>query len=90
MGEMRIITSMHQKEVRKLPVHMRRSGDSKVIWDPDNATERKAAEAQFDILIKDGYRAYKVDKEGNKKGSPIKKFDPKAGLLIMIPGIVGG
>lgn len=90
MGEIRIITSMAQDEVRKLPPHMRRSGDTKVIWDPKNDDEVEAAEAQFDVLIKKGFRAFKVDKEGKKKGGAIKTFDKKAGKLIMVPGIQGG
>lgn len=90
MGEMRILTSIAQDEVKKLPAHMRRSGDTKVIWDPKNNDEIEAAEAQFDVLIDKGFKAYKVDKKGDKSGSPIKKFDPKAGKLIMVPAIVGG
>jgi ribosomal protein L19E len=90
MGEMRIITSMAQDEVKKLPPHMRRSGDSKVIWDPKNDDEVEAAQAQFDVLIDKGFKAYKVDKKGDKTGSPIKTFNPKVGKLIMVPAIQGG
>jgi len=90
MGEMRIITSMAQDEVKKLPAHMRRSGDTKVIWDPKNDDEVEAAQAQFDVLIDKGFQAFKVDKEGNKTGKGIKTFNPKAGKLIMVPAIQGG
>ena len=90
MGEMRIITSMAQDEVRTLPAHMRRAGDSKVIWDPSNDDEIEAAQAQFDVLINKGFRAFKVNKEGEKTGTPIKTFNPKVGKLIMVPAIVGG
>ena len=90
MGEMRIITSFAQDEVKKLPASMRRSGDTKVIWDPENEDEIEAAEAQFDVLIDKGFKAYKVDKKGEKIGMVIKKFKPNVGKLIMVPAIAGG
>lgn len=64
-------------------------GDTKVIWDPKNNDEASAAEAQFDILIGKGFKAFSVEKDGGK-GREIKKFDPKAGKIIMVPKIQGG
>lgn len=90
MGEMRIITSMAQDEVKRLPANMRRSGDTKVMWDPDNEDEVEAAEAQFDSLIERGFQAFKVDKKGEQTGKPIKRFKPKIGKLIMVPALAGG
>lgn len=90
MGELRIITSFALNEVQKLPSHMRRAGDTKVIWDPKNDDEVEAAEAQFDILIGKGFKAFKVDKKGEKTGGAIKKFDSKASKLIMVPTVAGG
>jgi len=90
MGEMRIITSYAQEEVKKLPANMRRSGDTKVIWDPENDDEVDAAEAQFDVLIDKGFKAYKVDKKGDKTGAAIKKFKPSLSKLIMVPALAGG
>ena len=74
MGEMRVMGS---------------TGDTKVMWDPQKDDEVKAAEAQFDILMGKKYKAYKVDKEGDK-GSEITKFDPSAGKIIMAPPLAGG
>ena len=75
MGEMSILGS---------------EGDTKVIWDPKNSDESEAAKAQFDILAKKGFKAYKVDKNHEKTGKPLSKFDKKAGKLIMVPVITGG
>jgi ribosomal protein L19E len=90
MGEMRIITSYAQEEVKHLPAKMRKSGDSKVIWDPYNDDEVEAAEAQFDVLIDKGFKAYRVDKKGEKTGKPIKRFKSDIGRLIMVPSLAGG
>lgn len=64
-------------------------GDLKVIWDTQSDTETEAAKDQFDRLIKKGYRAFSVDKKG-EKGKEIKKFDSDSGMIIMTPGLVGG
>ena len=64
-------------------------GDQKVIWDPKNKDETDASKSMFDSLIKKGFKAFKVNKKGDK-GKQIVKFDSKAGKLIMVPEIVGG
>lgn len=64
-------------------------GDLKVIWNPDNDEEISAARDQFDRLIKKGYKAFSVKKDGNQ-GKEIKAFDEEAGKIIMTPGLVGG
>jgi len=74
MGELRIMGS---------------KGDQKVIWDPKNKDEVDASKITFDSLIKKGFKAFKVDKKGDA-GSQIRKFDPKAGKIILVPEIVGG
>jgi len=74
MGEMRILDG---------------SGDTKVVFDPENEDEVEAAEAQFDSLIEKGFTAYSVKKDGSQ-GKIMKKFNPKAGKIIMIPQLEGG
>lgn len=66
------------------------SGDTKSIWDPKNEAEVAAAEAQYDVLIKKGYRAFSVTGEDGEQGEQMNKFDPKAGRMIMIPALRGG
>ncbi len=64
-------------------------GDIKTIWNPDKSAEVDAAEKQFKDLKKKGYRAFHVDKDGDK-ASPMSKFDKSAGKVILVPGIAGG
>ncbi len=65
------------------------TGDTKVIWDPKNADEVEAAEAQFNALKKKGFIAYTVNKKGDK-GEIIRKFDPDAEKIILSPPLAGG
>lgn len=71
-------------------VEMNISGDSKLIWNPDNADERTAAKAMFDSLKAKGHLAYKVEGKEGEKGEVLKEFDPYAGRIIMAPRMVGG
>lgn len=75
MGEMRIAD----------PV----AGDLKVIWDPKKRDEVEAARNQFDALIKKGYLAFKVKKDGGK-GQKVAEFDEDYEMLIMSPALQGG
>lgn len=68
---------------------MDHTGDTKLMWNPDNETEVKVAREMFDSLTKKQYIAYTVKKDG-EPGEVIKTFDPKAGKIIMIPPVVGG
>lgn len=74
MGEMRILDE---------------TGDTKQIWDKDKPDEVEVAEELFNKLTKKGYKAYRVDEKGEKKGE-MKKFDPKAEMMILVPALVGG
>lgn len=75
MGEMRILSS---------------EGDSKIVWDVKKSAEIEAAETQFDMLVGEkNYQAYYVGKTGKKSGK-MKKFDPDAEKMILVPPIVGG
>jgi hypothetical protein len=75
MGEMSILDS---------------TGDTKVVWDPDNDDECDAAEAQFNSLLKKGFAAFEVGKKGKKTDEVVRKFDPELGKLIMVPAMQGG
>lgn len=65
------------------------TGDTKMIWSPDNADEVAAARASFDALKKKGYIAYSV-KPGGEKGEVLAKFDANAEKVIMVPAMQGG
>jgi len=66
-----------------------KTGDTKIIWDPDNEAEVENAERTFKDLKKDGFVAYSVKRNGKKDGI-IHDFDPDAGKIIMAPRMVGG
>lgn len=65
------------------------AGDTKVIWDPDNADEVANARRTFDEMRKKGFTAYSVDDKGKGK-EVIREFDPKASKIIMRPAMAGG
>lgn len=69
---------------------MGKEGDTKVIWDAENADEVANAKRTFDDLRKKGYMAYSVNPENAKKGELITKFDPNAQKLILAPPMAGG
>jgi len=69
-------------------------GDNKMTWDPENLTEVKAVKKHFEDHVnnqekKKRFMAFYVDKEG-KQGKKMDVFDPKAGMIILIPPIAGG
>jgi hypothetical protein len=66
-----------------------RTGDTKLIWDPDNDVEVASARRTFDDLRAKGFLAYSVDK-GGKKGTVIREFDPDAEKIILAPPMAGG
>ena len=65
------------------------TGDSKTIWDPNNADEVAQARKTFNDLKAKGYSAYKVRDDG-KKAEIMVSFDPQAGKLILSPAMAGG
>ncbi|MDE3077485.1 MAG: hypothetical protein KGJ86_18860 [Chloroflexota bacterium] len=65
-----------------------RKGDTKLSWDTKDKDSIKEAEAAFKLLTDKGHMAYEV-KDGGK-GEQIKKFNPKAGEIILVPQLRGG
>jgi hypothetical protein len=66
------------------------SGDTKVVWDKDNADEVATARATFDGLTKKGFTAWSVTGEDGRKGEQIRRFDPEAERVILTPRMAGG
>lgn len=71
-----------------LNIASRNHGDVKVTWDPKKKEEVDAAEKTFDDLVSKGYLAY--DTSDGKDRKAIKKFDPKAGEVVIAPPLTGG
>lgn len=65
------------------------TGDTKLIWDSENADEVDAARALFDRLRGNGYLAFAVKKSGDK-GEQITTFDRHAEKIILAPPMRGG
>lgn len=65
------------------------SGDTKTVWDADNAAEVEVAKATFEAFKKKGYAIYSV-KRGGEKGEVMHKFDPDAEKMIAVPPVAGG
>lgn len=66
------------------------TGDTKIIWDPENDDEVENAERMFNEFVKEKkFAAFSVGKKG-KKDEQIKKFDPEIDKMILVPPICGG
>lgn len=65
------------------------TGDTRIEWDKDNATEVKLAEEHFKALKKKGYLTYRTRRDGSA-GEVIQRFDPTAEKIIASPQTVGG
>lgn len=65
------------------------TGDTKLIWDPNNADEVQAAQNTFDKLKGKGFSAYSV-KDDAEKGEVLHSFDPSIAKIIMARPLVGG
>lgn len=64
-------------------------GDIRVEWDPDVEEEVKAAEKQFNELIKKKWKAFRMADHG-KIGEEIEEFDKYAERILLVPPMVGG
>lgn len=75
--------TMHELSV------MDSTGDTKTIWDADNATEVANARRTFDDFKKKGFAIYRVEGDGDR-GEIMHKFDPEAEKMIAVPRMAGG
>lgn len=69
---------------------MDRTGDTKVIWNPENTDETETARETFRKLRAKGYLAYTVDPKDGSKATQMIEFDPNAGKVILAPAPRGG
>lgn len=63
-------------------------GHTEIAWDSDKPIDVKIAKQAFEIAIREGYNAFRV--EGEDRGERIREFDPKAEKIMMVPQLVGG
>lgn len=65
------------------------AGDTKLIWDADNDDEVANAKRTYDDLISKGFTAFEVKNDADK-GERMRRFDPEAEKVIMVPRMAGG
>jgi hypothetical protein len=66
-----------------------KTGDTKVIFDKNSEEEVEIARESFSSLLKKGFNAFLVKKDGTP-GKSVKTFNPEAEMYIFIPPMVGG
>ncbi|HEX4393321.1 MAG TPA: hypothetical protein VH084_17530 [Mycobacterium sp.] len=65
------------------------TGDTRIEWDKNNATEVELARKNFDEHKAKRYLAYKTRADGSR-GELLRNFDPDAERILMTPQLVGG
>jgi hypothetical protein len=68
---------------------MDKTGDEKLTWDPRNDIETRKAKDKFYALLKEGYKAYRVNHAG-ADGERIDQFDPLAMEIVFHKIMAGG
>jgi hypothetical protein len=92
---MRVTTLVAETTARDVPegrhviAVLDQSGDTRLVWDPENRDDVKTAKKMFDDLKAKGYVAYAVEQK-EARGKVVTKFDPAAQKLIMTPPLRGG
>lgn len=80
-----------EPKVTGMMAELNETGDTKVIWDKDNADEVAAARATFDRLTKDRkFAAFRAQGKKGEQGERIREFDPDAERIILVPQYQGG
>ncbi len=69
---------------------MDQTGDTKLIWNRDNADEVENARRTFKDLVKKGYTAFHVKGKEGAAGEKMNDFDPDAERIILSPKMQGG
>lgn len=64
-------------------------GDTKHMWDRNNADEVDAAKTMFENFKKKGYAIFAVTKDGDK-GEQVREFNASAEKYIFVPPMRGG
>ncbi|OKO69338.1 hypothetical protein AC629_41275 [Bradyrhizobium sp. NAS80.1] len=71
-----------------IQIVMDRTGDSRQLFDPNDARELAKAEKCFNELINTGFTA--AVRTGPGQVSRIRSFDPNAEETVFFPRLVGG
>ncbi len=77
------VTKKHEMKI------LNQKGDERIVWDKDDGIEAKQAKERFNQLLKDGWKAYSVDRDG-KRNRKIVEFDVDAEEILMVPKTAKG
>ena len=88
--ELQVESSAKKKTPRNEMAVMGREGDTKTMWDPNNADEVDIARRTFEDFRKKGYAAFYAKGEKGDKAEQMHDFDPKAARIIFVPAMRGG
>lgn len=66
------------------------TGDTRIMWNPNDTDEVDTAKAAFDAAKKKGMLAYAVNNDGGRTGEVIREFDKDRGKIIMVRQTQGG
>jgi len=80
------MTEVLEKSMLSIPTA---DGDLRIMWDPRDKDEVKAAKEAFHKAKDKGMIAYTVDPKG-EQGEVIREFDPTQSKIIMTKQLVGG
>ena len=95
MTEMRIMGSREQLAIvlKAVPEHLMpdgiKGGDTKIIFDSNNADEVENARRTFNELTQKGYSAFSVKRDG-EKGKRLSEFDAEEEKMILTMPLKGG
>lgn len=78
-----------QKTTKRVMKILNEMGDERLVWEKENGKQAKEAKAKFIKLLDDGYKAYSVDRGGNKNRR-IEEFDIDAEEILMVPKTAKG
>ena len=63
------------------------NGHARTAWDPQSPVEVEKARRLFDELMKRGYRAFRMNDDGERPG---RAFDPREKETLFVPPIHSG
>jgi len=86
LGEVVVKATKFAKKILKI---LCEKGDERLVWDKEDGFEAKEAKAKFVEFLGKGYKAYSVDRDGDKN-MRIHEFDVDAEEILMVPPTAKG
>jgi len=65
-------------------------GDTKIVWDSEDADSVAVAQKAFDTAIKKGMLAYAAEGKKGERGAQVRTFTPEAERIILVRPMAGG